>query len=292
LRNPDKDVLFAAGQSGGAAGGGMAKVDQYVLGYRQAEQERLQRQAQELAAESERLFDQIGIAAGAQIVEIGCGPRGCLDLLANRAGPAGRVIGIERSRDAVAMARTFVKERGLSNVEVLQGDARATGLERAAFDVVTSRLVLVNIPQPDEVVAEAVALARPGGWVAFHEADWFSHVCDPPLGAWTDLIDLFIAYSRKNGIDPFIGRKVPALLRRAGIEDVRIYPIIHAYPTGHPRHEILLDFTENLSERLVAEKLASDGELQELKARLKQHLDDPGTLVVSHTFFQVWGRKP
>ena len=198
----------------------------------------------------------------------------------------------ERSEDAVGLARAFVEEQGLSNVEVLQGDARATGLERASFNVVTSRLVLVNIPRPDEVVAEAVALTRQGGWVAFHEADLVSWVCDPPLGAWTSLIDLFVAYSEKNGIDPFIGRKVPRLLRQAGIVDVQVHPIIHAYPAGHPRRNLLLDFTENLSGRLLAENLASDGALQELKAALKRHLDDPGTLVISNLFLQVWGRKP
>ena len=270
----------------------MARVDPYVLGYRQAEQERLQQQALQLGGESERLFDRIGIRPGARIVEIGCGPRGCLDLLADRAGPAGEVIGIERSEDAVALAQAFVAEHGLSNVQVRQGDARATGLERDGFDLVTSRLVLVNIPHPEEVVAEAVALARPGGWVAFHEADWVAHVCDPPLEAWTRLLDLFVAYSRKNGIDPFIGRTVPRLLRKAGIVDVQVHPIIHAYPAGHPRHRILLEFAENVSGRLVAENLVSEGELQDLKAALARHLDDPGTLVVSHLFFQVWGRKP
>lgn len=35
----------------------MTEADQYVLGYRQAEQERLQQQAQQLAHESSWLFD-------------------------------------------------------------------------------------------------------------------------------------------------------------------------------------------------------------------------------------------
>lgn len=35
-------------------------------------------------------------------MEIGCGPQGCLDLLAERVGPTGRVIGIERNQEAVA----------------------------------------------------------------------------------------------------------------------------------------------------------------------------------------------
>ena len=44
----------------------MAEVDQYFLGYRRAEQERLQRQALELAPEAQWLFDQIGVRSGAR----------------------------------------------------------------------------------------------------------------------------------------------------------------------------------------------------------------------------------
>jgi SAM-dependent methyltransferase len=266
--------------------------DQYVLGYRRAEQERLQRQAQELAPESCWLFDQIGVAAGARVVEIGCGPRGCLDLLAERVGPSGRVVGVERSQDAVNLARALIDERGLTNVEVLCRDARATELPRASFDLVTARLVLVNIPQPQQIVAEAVALVRPGGWIALHEADWIVHVSDPPSDAWRKTVELFVAYSQRNGIDPFVGRKLPRLLRDAGIDDVRVRPLVHVYPPGTARRYILLDFAENLSERLLAQQLVREPELAELKAALRRHLDDPQTLVVSHLFFQAWGRKP
>ncbi len=270
----------------------MPESDQYVLGYRQAEQERLQQQAEQLAHESNWLFDQIPIAGGARVVEIGCGPHGCLDLLSERVGPTGSVVGVERSAEAVALARKLVSQRNLGNVEVLEGDARSTGLPRASFDVATSRLVLVNVPQPEQIVAEAAALVRPGGWVVFHEADYVSHVCDPPSAAWSALVELLQTYSAKNGIDPLIGRKLPRLLREAGLIDVRVNPLVHVYPPGHGRRSILFDFSENLSERLVAEKLVSDSELTGLKADLSRHLADPTTLVVSHLYFQAWGRKP
>ena len=270
----------------------MAQPDQYVLGYRQAEQERLQQQAQQLAHESSWLFDQMAITGGARVVEIGCGPHGCLDLLSERVGPTGRVVGVERSAEAVALARTLISQRNFENVEVLEGDARSTGLPRASFDVVTSRLVLVNVPQPAQIVAEAVALVRTGGWVAFHEADYVSHVCDPPSNAWTSLVELLQRYSAMNGIDPMIGRKLPRLLREAGLTDIRVNPIIHVYPANHGRRNLLLDFSENLSERLVAQKLIGEAELTGLKAELAKHLADPDTLVVSHLYFQAWGRKP
>jgi SAM-dependent methyltransferase len=270
----------------------MTEQDQYFLGYREAEQKRLQRQAEELAHEARALFDQIGFGAGAQVVEIGCGPRGCLDLLAERVGPSGRVVGVERSEDAVRLAKQLVTDRGLGNVEVRRGDARATGLPRGAFDVATARLVLVNVPQPEEIVAEAVALVRPGGVVAFHEADWGAHICDPPLPAWTRIMELLDAYSSANGIDLYVGRRLPRLLREAGLRDVRVTPLVHVYPPGNARRTIMLDFVENLSERLRAEKLVAEQELVELKLDLKRHIDDPDTLIVSHLFLQAWGRKP
>jgi hypothetical protein len=62
----------------------MTQADPYFLGHRQAEQERLQIQGRELAAEANWLFDQLDLPLGAQVIELGCGPRGCLDLLAER----------------------------------------------------------------------------------------------------------------------------------------------------------------------------------------------------------------
>jgi protein-L-isoaspartate O-methyltransferase len=129
-------------------------ADPYLLGYREAEQDRLERQAVELAGESERLFDEIGVRDGWSVVEVGCGPRGCLELLARRVGPAGRVVGVERSGEQVGRARRWVAERGLANVEVREGDARVTGLAPASFDLATARLVLVNVPKPEESAAE------------------------------------------------------------------------------------------------------------------------------------------
>ena len=106
----------------------MTQADPYFLGHRQAEQERLQLQGQELASEANWLFDQLDLPLiDAQVIELGCGPRGCLDLLAERVGPQGRVVGVELSDTAVQLARQFVAERGLVNVEVVQGDAHATG---------------------------------------------------------------------------------------------------------------------------------------------------------------------
>ena len=67
----------------------------YALGSSHGESARLQRQADELAADSAALRDRVGLRTGNSAIDLGCGPRGILDLLAGRVSPGGRVVGLE-----------------------------------------------------------------------------------------------------------------------------------------------------------------------------------------------------
>ena len=264
----------------------------YLLGYSEDEELRLRRQAGELRQESASLFDRVSLGAGSRAIDLGCGPQGVLDLLSERVGSAGRVVGLERNRKSVEMAKRFVADRGLKNVEVVQGDATATRLPGASFDLVHARLVLVNVPYVEAVIREMVRLARPGGVVASHEADYVSHFCDPPLPAWDRLFEILKGHSSANGIDLSVGRRTHRLFREAGLVDIEVNPVIHVYPHGHNRRMIFWHFLQNVRDRVLEQELITESEFSELTAELKEHLDRPDTLVVSHLFFQVWGRKP
>ncbi len=81
------------------------------------------------------------------------------------------------------------------------------------------------------------------------------------------------------------------MLRQAGLDNVEVNPIIHAYPPGHGRRYIYSEFAENLTERWLEQTMIGESELTNLKADLRLHLDDPGTLVTG-LYFQAWGRAP
>lgn len=238
------------------------------------------------------LLDEIALPPGARVVELGCGPGGDLEELSARVGPTGSVIGVDRRALAVAQARRLVRERGLRNVEILQGDARDTGLAEAAFDLVTASLVLIIAPGREQIVAEAAALARPGGVVAFHEPDFVSHICHPPLPAWTRVVDVLGRYARLTGMDLHVARRLPHLLREAGLLDVQADPRVFVYPPGNGARAGLLDFVTKLADRIVAQKVITSAELTGLTAALDRHISDPRTLVVSDLFIQAWGRRP
>ena len=264
----------------------------YLLGHSYDEERRLKQQAEELRQESARMFDRIGIEKGSRAIDLGCGPQGVLDILSERVGPAGQVVGVERDRGSVAEAERFVADRALRNVSVIERDAAATAIPEASIDLVHARLLLVNVPHAESVVQEMIRLARPGGVVASHEADYLPHLCDPPLRAWDRLFEIFKRYSASNGIDLFVGRRVHRLFCQAGLKDIEVHPIIHVYPHGHGRKLIFWQFLQNVRDRILEQGLIAEAEFSECMAGLKEHLGRPDTLVVSHLFFQVWGRKP
>jgi hypothetical protein len=78
------------------------------------------------------------------------------------------------------------------------------------------------------------------------------------------------AYATTNGIDLFVGRRLPRRLAAAGLSDVRVNPLIHAYGPGHSRRPIFLQLVNILRERIVAEGLISDAEFAICAAALSR----------------------
>jgi len=77
----------------------------YALGTSLEESARLQRQAEELAADSAALLDRVGLQPGQSAIDLGCGPRGILELLAERVAPAARAH--VQDRHAVVISGLF-----------------------------------------------------------------------------------------------------------------------------------------------------------------------------------------
>ena len=277
----------AAGSEEGQGADGI-----YPLGSSAGESARLQRQADELAPDSAALLARVGLRSGQSAIDLGCGPRGILDLLTERVSPGGRVVGLDADPAHTAMAAGFVSARALSGAEIVTADARHTGLLSGSFDLVHARTLLVNLPDPAAVVSEMVRLAKPGGAVAVAEPDTELALCYPPHPAFDRICAIFpVAFSR-NGADPAIGRRVSELFRQAGLTDVGVESRAQMYPPGNSRRTVRLDLVRAMRTQIVEMGLASGQELDELDAAARPHLEDPHTVVMSGLLFLVWGHKP
>ncbi len=103
------------------------------------------------------------LAAGATVVDIGCGAGTDLLLAAGEVGPEGRAIGVDMTDPMLRKARVAAAEAGLANVDLRRGDALELPVESASADFVISNGVLNLAPDKRRAFSEVLRVLRPGG---------------------------------------------------------------------------------------------------------------------------------
>ena len=270
----------------------MASEADYVWGTGDAEQQRLLKQIELYIPEATWLLDHLKLEPGSRAIDLGCGLLGIVDLLAKRVGPGGEVVGIEWEPRFAGLANALLKERGIVNAHVAVGDATATGLPSNSFRFVHERLLLIVVPDPRLVVAEMVRLAKPGGIVVLEDVDVGMWTCEPMHPAWEKLFAAVDRVYSKDGKDLRIGRRLPGLLRDAGLVDIGCKPHARVNGAGDFHQEQLPIFVKLFWRRIVDDGSIGESELETLFQQLQAHLAHPATMVISPTLFQAWGWKP
>jgi SAM-dependent methyltransferase len=266
----------------------------YVLGGTLTEQQQLIAQARAREAYARSMLDQIAIEPGDRALDVGCGPIGIMDLLSERVGSGGVVVGVEREPRFVEMAQAEITQRGLRNVQVINADALRTVLEKNSFDVVHERLVLINVPPATQeaILAEMFSLVRPGGTIALQEYDAISYVCYPEHPSWKLLCGIFNDTFHAAGGNDFVGRSLAHLLRSAGVQNLEMRTHLELPKVGEYQRTHLLSLIEAMRAQILASERIGEAELREHMAALSEHLSDPTTTLIDKLVVQAWGRKP
>lgn len=156
---------------------------------------------------------------GQRLLDVGSGAGTITADLARIVGP-GNVTALEVGEESAAITRAELHRQGLSEVQVVVGDAQALPFADDTFDVVHAHQVLQHLPRPVDALAEARRVTRPGGLVAARDSDyegfrWFPE--DPRLDRW---LRLYLDVARANGGTPDAGRRLLAWAHEAGFTQV------------------------------------------------------------------------
>lgn len=169
------------------------------------------------------LLTTLDLDAGERVLDVGCGAGSVLLEAADLVGPTGWCLGLDLSPAMVDRAAREAATAGLTNVEVVVGDASDPRLPAESFDVIASSLMLFFLPDPALAVSRWLPLLRPGGRIGVATL----RSVDP---RWADLdprlLDLLPSGMRADGppdaTSPFsTDEGVERLLREAGFADVR-----------------------------------------------------------------------
>jgi SAM-dependent methyltransferase len=266
----------------------------YALGGTLTEQERLMAQAQGLEETAAWMLDRMSIKEGCRAVDIGCGPIGITNLLSERVGSQGFVVGVEREPRFVQMARAELHERGLHNVKIIEADALQTGLARNAYDIVHERLILINLPpaSQDALLVEMFSLLKPGGVIALQEFDSASYVCYPEHPSWSLLFNIWNDAFHATGGNEYVGRSLAHRLQCLGAENVKMKIHVEVAQIGEYRRTHLLSLIESMRHLILASGRIRESELRDHMSALSAHLSDPRTTLIDKLVVQAWGQRP
>jgi hypothetical protein len=188
-------------------------------------------------------------------------------------------------------SRALLDDLGLpSDARVLVAEdvlSAGPSLAPAAFDLVHARFQLCRHGRPAEQLAALRALVAPGGVLLVEEPELRSWTYEPYAPAATHLIGrLAQAFSAAGG-DLDAGRRLPALLRDAGLAPrVRTHAL--GLEAGHPYLRLPLDLGSALGERL-ADVLGADV-LDRLRRTATAELIAPERRGTTFTLVQAWAR--
>lgn len=194
-----------------------AELPTYVLGHSQRELKRLIRQAELFEPATEQLFRMAGLRSGMSVLDVGSGAGDVSFIAARLVGPSGKVVGIDNSADAIALADARAQERGLWNVRFVQADLNEWTSDRT-FDAVVGRHILLHQPDAAASLRQVTRYVRPGGLVIFQEFNFPDELISiPPVPLY------HIGYSwvheaiSKVGWDRHIGLRLYPIFIEAGL---------------------------------------------------------------------------
>ena len=192
--------------------------NRYALGHTPEEYDRLRAQARMWDAAAGRLFDQVGLGPGAACLAAGCGPGETMRAMAERVGPAGRVVGIDRDASLGALAVAMLHGDGHRQCSFVEHDlSQAAAVPGGPFDLVYARLLLFHLPQRVETLTRLWAAVAPGGHLIVQDYDFRSIGVLPDLASVGELTRVFTDAFTAVGADVHVGSRLPELFRRAGV---------------------------------------------------------------------------
>ena len=183
------------------------------------------------------IFAEAGIRPGMRVLDLGCGAGDVTFVAADLVGPGGSVVGVDHSPEALARARLRAGQRGLAQVQFIEGDIHdpAPG---GPFDAIVERLVLWPVPDPAEVLRRQATVLRPGGLVVPIETDLSTIRSLPETAFVTQVKSWLVEAFARAGIS-LLGPRLWAIVEEAGL---RPLGMIGVQPHFGPDDEVGLAF--------------------------------------------------
>lgn len=260
----------------------------YVLGTHDDEITRLGLQHEAWRPTVRECWRRGGVTEGSRVIDVGAGPGYAALDLARIVGPAGSVIGVERSSRFVEFARAEARRRGVTNVGFLEQDLMTDAVPEAEFDVAWCRWVGSFVESPSRLTRAIARAVRPGGTAIFHEyVDYAAWRYSPTLPLVEQFVSNVMDSWRSAGGEPDIAMSLPPLLRENGFVVREAVPRVFCVGPGDKLWDWIATFVRVNSGRLVQLDRCDAEWTRALHAELDAAEADPNTLMLTPMILEI-----
>lgn len=214
----------------------------YIHGSSPEEQQRLSKLNDIL---NEGCLRELNLQGGERILDVGSGLGQFTRQMARAAGTNGYVLGIERDDAQLKEAGRLAAQAGEPHLaDFRQGDALRLPLQEGeweSFDIAHSRFVLEHVSRPGQVIEQMKRALRPGGRLIVSDDDHASFLPTPEPPGFPQIWEAYLRSYDRAGNDPFIGRRLVALLQETGLENIRNTIVFFGGCAGQPLFPAVAD---------------------------------------------------
>ena len=269
-----------------------AQPNTYVLGNDPAELARLDRQAAAIERATRLILGATGIRPGSRVLDLGTGLGHVARLAGELVGTQGSVVGIDRSRDTLAIARQRVAEAGLSHISFVEGDVTRWRAPQP-FDAIVGRLVLFHLADQSEVVRHHLQNLRSGGLFVAIDFDIGSSRTEPPVALAADCLRWVCEAFASAGASPYIGARLGLILERAGLTNVTTFGMQpYLGPRDPAAPALLAGVVRSLAATMIERGIVSADvlRLDTLESRLADEIQRADAVLLPPTVVGAWGQ--
>ncbi len=232
------------------------------------------------------------LTAPGAILDVGCGTgRWAIEMAAQF--PQANVIGL----DLIVPEGIETIAHGLQhqpdNVVFLEGNVlNGLPFADASFDLVYMRLLFGAIPAAawPQVVSELVRVTRPGGWVESLET---LPILDEEGSVFKTFCEWLSEALTRQGFEPLIALKMPALMRARGLVRVTTREILKRYITAH-RSVLGVLRSQTIQTRkalILAQGVVTEEEYERMFTAVMQEIQE-GNLRGVPPAYVICGQRP